>query len=499
MSDDNTSRRPLNSTPALDQTLAAVIGHEMGQRAASETLSIERQHAAFSLAMNQVDHIKEFVGNPSAILGSDQTKHGEIAEQVHVGIQRARAALSGVVGEKLNGVATFEGVGRLAPEDYLQNGTFVQSKYINGSNNSLRHVQEHLEKYPAFGGTGHGYHIPKDQYAQLEELRRTGQVLGEDGQRLTGRSLDALRAKIQDIELRTGRAFEDIVQPGEATYGEVQQGKIYETIDSRVDELNEEQAKLKQKITDEHAHSVAGAAGAAAMGAAAAGTLGVAQAVWSKHRDGKRLFQGEFDAQDWRDIGLTGAQGALKGGVTGAGLYVLTNCAELSAPLAGATVSCVTGIVSLYGQYRCGDIDAEEFIVLAQVSSLEVVFTSAGAVAGQALIPIPILGSLIGSVTARFVSSTIKRCIEDAEDDLIQELEARVQREASLLNAEALKAHDALISHLSGIDYLLELAFDENINLALRLDASIELARATGVPESQIIHNLDELDAFMME
>ena len=60
--------------------------------------------------------------------------------------------------------ATKDGVGRTAPEDYRVNGVAVQSKYINGTNNSLSHVLEHLEKYKDinFGQDGSYYVIPKD-------------------------------------------------------------------------------------------------------------------------------------------------------------------------------------------------------------------------------------------------------------------------------------------------------------------------------------------------
>lgn len=45
---------------------------------------------------------------------------------------------------------TFEGVGRTAPEDYLRNGQMVQSKFYNGSENTLDAVRTHLDKYPDF-------------------------------------------------------------------------------------------------------------------------------------------------------------------------------------------------------------------------------------------------------------------------------------------------------------------------------------------------------------
>jgi hypothetical protein len=45
---------------------------------------------------------------------------------------------------------------------------------------------------------------------------------------------------------------------------------------------------------------------------------------------------------------------------------------------------------------------------------------------------------------------------------------------------------------------LMDAAFDGSKNMALRLEASIDLARAFEVPEAQIMHTIDELDKFML-
>lgn len=44
---------------------------------------------------------------------------------------------------------------------------------------------------------------------------------------------------------------------------------------------------------------------------------------------------------------------------------------------------------------------------------------------------------------------------------------------------------------------LAQAAFNPNLNVELRLQASIQLALAYNVPDSNIIHNVDELDLFM--
>ncbi|OKH30409.1 hypothetical protein NIES2119_30930, partial [[Phormidium ambiguum] IAM M-71] len=55
-----------------------------------------------------------------------------------------------------------------------------------------------------------------------------------------------------------------------------------------------------------------------------------------------------------------------------------------------------------------------------------------------------------------------------------------------------------LIAKYEKLGNLAEAAFDPKLNLELRLQASIKLAQAYSVPDSKIIHNLDELDSFML-
>ncbi|MGQ0439973.1 hypothetical protein ACT4UT_23845, partial [Bacillus sp. B-TM1] len=108
-------------------------------------------------------------------MGSDKTKHGEIAEQVEVHVRNAYKILKG-----MNPLATFDGVGRTAPEDYLINGVPYQSKFINGVINNLTYVLKHMEKYNEFGRDGSKYMIPKDIYDLVTRLR-AGETVGFRG------------------------------------------------------------------------------------------------------------------------------------------------------------------------------------------------------------------------------------------------------------------------------------------------------------------------------
>ena len=160
-------------------------------------------------AMREMQVVRDFVGTPENILGNSTTKHGEIAEQVNVAIMRARDVLLGRAP-----MATFEGVGRIAPTDYRVDGVDIQSKYHNGLRNTLDGVLGHTSDHPGFTSGGGGYHIPRDQYDQIRQLNQTGRIGG-----LSDRSADAVRDRLGSLQQRTGRPSDDLIAPGETDYG----------------------------------------------------------------------------------------------------------------------------------------------------------------------------------------------------------------------------------------------------------------------------------------
>ena len=192
-------------------------------------------------ALECVDNVRDFVNDSNHVLGNPTTKHGEYAEQVDINFHNADQIM-----HNRRADATKDDVGRTAPEDYRVNGVAVQSKYINGTNNSLSHVLEHLEKYKDinFGQDGSYYVIPKDQYEQIKK------VLSGDTDGLSAKSIRAIKEKIREIEEQTGRSFFDVVRSGNVDYAAVQRGKIMETLDKKSDQLNQTADNQKQRADE---------------------------------------------------------------------------------------------------------------------------------------------------------------------------------------------------------------------------------------------------------
>jgi hypothetical protein len=129
-------------------------------------------------------------------------------------------------------VATFASVGRTAPEDYILNGLKVQSKFINGTNSSLEHVLKHLEKYEGFTNDGSRYIVPKDQYDIIQRLYH-----GEKVEGLNNRSITSILNRVKEIERITGKPLDTVIDGSISNYGDVQLGKIHDTLNNHDQEL----------------------------------------------------------------------------------------------------------------------------------------------------------------------------------------------------------------------------------------------------------------------
>ena len=479
-----TGRRTAAQLAAL---WTALDEHLRGKALAS---GLQARHRAFRAALKEVVAVRELVNAPEHIPGSDLTKHGVIAEHVHVAIRRAKDLL-----HQRQPTATFDGVSRFGPVDFLVGGTEIQSKFYRGLSESLGGVSYHAGKYEDFA-TGSGrYLIPKDQYEQLRELRETGTIEG-----LSARIVRLIERQLESLRQDSGRSVEELLVPGEASYDEVQLDRVHETIDGRKKGLARENARLKSEVRDEHRASLAGAGKAAAVGAGAGGGLGLAATLWSKYLEGKNAFRGEFTGEDWKEAGVSALKGAGAGAVSGFSVYALTGSTRLAAPFAGSLVSALMGVATLLGQREAGEIDDAQFVDLALMVAAESALTCIAAVAGQALIPVPLLGAFVGSVAGKLIELALRGGLgEDAEAELLERLQVYEMEALDQLDESLRAAVRELDASFGRLENLMGVAFDETVNTQMRLAASIWIAESTGVPAERILRSAGDVDAFMEE
>ena len=472
------------------QTSASWAGLDAAIRGEALTGALETQDRALGEAVAEMQKVHDFIGSPQHILGNVNTKHGEIAEQVHVGFRRAADAL-----HQRPLSAGIDHVPRTGPVDYVDGGVDIQSKYYNGLRNTLEGVASHAEGYKTFAAGEGRYHVPRDQFEQLRELRETGAVDG-----LSQRRLEQLKAQLESLQRETGRPIEDLVEPGEASYDEVQQGAVHKTVDNREQQLRKENEQLRAQAREERGPSLAGSLQAAGVGAAVGAGVTLAGTLWAKHRQGKNPFrEGGFSTEDWKDVGLSVTAGAGTGAVTGFSVYWLTNSTDLAAPFAGSLVSGLMGIGALLQEQQQGHISEEEFADLSLIVAADAAVVGIAVVAGQTLIPVPVLGAFMGSVAGKLVVSAVKDVLGEAESELVERLR-QFETLATQRLDEALRAKLVeLDAHFGRLEHLARLAFDEGINTELRMAASVRFAEAVDVRSDHILRSRDDLDEFMQE
>lgn len=461
------------------------------ERIAAEKMQYAQ--TALDSGLNCIENVRNFTSNPTHILGSELTKHGEIAEHIEVEIRNGRDILN-----HIKPTATFDGVGRTAPEDYLIDGIQVQSKFTNGTTKTLEHALGHMRTYPSFLENGY-YHIPKDQYNLINR------VLNNDTEGISPKTVLKLKHLVNDIEQESGKPFSEVVRPGISNYNEVQLGKVDQTLDQHEDEFrnihkrevkeirNSEKAKkdVAQHITDPSWEEALKYAAFAAV--LEGGTTAIFRIV-AKIQSGTKIAN--FSINDWKEVGYDFLKGGVKGGIKGIGIYGFTKLGHFSAPFAGAVVSTAVGILSLVVEYKKGRITKSDLGECAQALSVEAGLSAIGASIGQMLIPIPVAGAIIGIASAKAALEISKYICGKHEADIIEQMQAEYDALVDSLGKEC----QAIIGEMD--KYYQKLGGYINAALspisAIRFYGSIELCRCLNVPEEWIIHDISELDIYML-
>ncbi len=384
-----------------NQVTGSLVG-EINQLRASELLqNLAKQDINLESALQELQKVRDTVAQPKHIQGSDKTKHGIIAEHTEVGFNNADNL---VVGKSPNYVK--EPV-QSSPIDYYKNGKPIQSKFVQKSL-SIDAINEHLNNYPDFlSGQGGSYNIPRDYYEKIQKWRNLSpRELNNLPSSEGGDVARDVVKKIKDFEQANNLKFEDVVHPTQTTYDEVQLGKIENTINNKeqeitkVDEAERQKYELKARASLKEGLKVAGIA------AVIDGVLSFGTTVISKFGQGKKLC--DFTDDDWQDIFKETGIGVARGGLTGGSIYALTNIVEMSAPLAAGIVTATFGLAKQAIQLGKGNISTDDFIYNMQQLATDTAVSGVGAAVGQALIPIPVVGAVVGSFVATKVLGIIR-------------------------------------------------------------------------------------------
>lgn len=421
--------------------------------------------------------------------GGNKGMHGFIAEIAEVGVGNARERIFG-------NADVYQWVNDNGPVDMIRDGIDIQQKFVaSGGRFSLGAVTEHLAKYPDYVKNGGRYQIPRDHYEAIRELHS---ISSEDAGKLLSRSGEG--PTFTDWQ-RVQKAFNsgsigiDSLEPSKFEYREVQKGVYEATLHAEKKSIESTDQALRETAYQRSLPKFQEGVKATFAAAVVEGGTTFVLAVTAKRREGIQLK--EFSTEDWTEVlGETGL-GFAKGGVRGLSIYSLTNFTATSAAVASSIVTATFGVAEQAHKLRSGKISELEFIENAELVCLEAAVSALSSFIGQAIIPVPVLGAVIGNTVGTIMYRAVAASLSNREAALIDSY-----REGQLALDEELAAeYEELISTLeaSMSSYLavLERAFDPDIHLAFL--GSVELATEIGVPSEEVLDTNEKAFAYFLD
>lgn len=320
--------------------------------------------------------------------GGVKGMHGFIAEVAECGIGNAREEIVGHA-------PVYEWINDNGPTDLIRNGIRIQQKFVNAGNHlSLQAIKQHLRVYPWYIKNGGRYQIPQDHYERIKYLLSISKEQANKMPTETGEfSLKQWREVHSFFE--NGDVKLSDIEPSTLRYESVQ----FNTIEKTISDERKAIKKTDKTIRDEAcAHSkptIQEGLKAGAVSAAIEGGVTFGLEIGKKVKSGKSIK--EFTTDDWTEICKKSGLGTVKGGVRGISIYALTNYTATPAAVANALVTASFGIAQQTYLLKEGKITQEDFLRNSEELCIDVSVSALSSFIGQAVIPVPVVGAVIGN------------------------------------------------------------------------------------------------------
>ena len=421
--------------------------------------------------------------------GGDYGGHGFIAEFAEAGIVNARRAIEG-----LNPIVKV--LNDNGPADLLIGRNTIQMKFYNNLRDELAQSFHYSEKMKMM--------FPKDHVLVYEKIMTGAKEVEFNGKRLSIKQITDIRKMINDITKSKGlTSYKSWMKSSVLNYDDAQKNSINSLLDfeekniCKTVRLKQQELNKKRLVAQKNSLPRIKEANKIARNAAVLqGGLALMFNVYGKYKEGKTIF--EFEQSDWLDCGLETVEGAVKGSISGYAIYGLTNVFKMSAPSASAFVTATFGMIDIITQFRTSEITKEEFINLITISALDTSFATIGACVGQTMIPFPVLGAVLGSITSSIIWELGKGILSDREQELIQDYRENLDNHIKKLDDKYKIIFNDIMDKYHKLGRLQDYSFDLSINTRLRFEYSIELAEYIGVSDDEILHDLSEIDSYFL-
>lgn len=420
--------------------------------------------------------------------GGQYGMHGFIAEVAECGIGNAR--------EQIEGKAPiYEWINDNGPEDLRRGATLIQQKFVNGGGHlSLQAICMHLNAYPDFLDNGGVYQIPEDHYEKIKWLLSISEKEANKMPTSTGDfSLKQWR-EVHEF-FKNGDIPLDKVEPSKLKYSEVQKGTYEQTFSKEKDSLRKRNQERKEQAYNESKPTLSEGAKATAAAAAIEGAMALCLGIAEKRKSGKKF--NAFDEEDWKEIAATTGKGTLKGSIRGASIYTLTNFTATPAAVASAMVTATFGIAEQAYQLKQGNVNEQRFIENTEMLCLDASVSALSSFAGQILIPVPVLGAVIGNTVGTMMYQIAKDNLSAREQKIFEEYAEAVRQLDVSLQDQYQEFVDEIGKDTKLFMELLNRAFAPDIRVAF--EGSIDLAKSCGVPVDEILDSKEKIASYFMD
>lgn len=420
--------------------------------------------------------------------GGDRGMHGFIAEIAECGIGNARQQIAGKA-------PTHVWINDNGPVDIMRGTDAIQQKFVqSGGHLSLRAVAEHLHHYPDYLTNGGKYQIPKDHYDKITAYLSMSQSAANKLPTSNG-EFSLHQWKEVHAFFASGNIDIKDLEPSILEYKEVQKGTITATIDYEKEHLSEIDWERRDKAYQDSKPKLTEGEKATAVAAAVEGLTTFCAAIIRKRKEGKKFR--DFGKEDWIEIACGSGKGVVQGSIRGASIYLLTNFTATPAAVASAMATASFGVAEQAHLFRNGKITETRFIENAEMLCMDAAVSALTSFVGQVIIPIPILGAVIGNAVGTLIYQIAKDSFTANEQRIIEKYLQDLNTLDQELTIEYSQYIKQLNKNYSVYMKLLDNAFNCDIERALK--GSVELAKQMGVPTDELLTNYQEIATYFTE
>ena len=205
----------------------------------------------------------------------------------------------------------------------------------------------------------------------------------------------------------------------------------------------------------------------------------------------------EFDTDDWLEVVGEAGKGTVTGGIRGLSMYSLTNYTATPAAVASAVVTASFGVAEQAHLYRTGQIDQIQFIEHSEILCVDATISALSSFAGQVLIPVPILGAVIGNTVGTLMYQIAKDKFSETEQAIIGGYLKDIEQLDAQLSDEFQAFIKALNANFEVYVDLVSRAFSPDVETAL--NGSMNLAKSMGVPTEEILDSKEKIAAYFVD